>query len=427
MRSAVLEGRGIAALDASAWSQLSARALASNPFYGRAHVLAGLETIENRALRAVAVWRSPTELSGLFPFHVRGVLPFPWPVAEAAANRYQFCGQPLVDANGAAETIGTWLDTMRAAGVPRFWSLGDFDLGSPLVPTIGTAAARRGLSIHVVGQYRRPRLTRTAGGFAAHVDEVIPHRRLREIERSLRRLREAGTLTFERATDAALVAQRVEDFLALEHAGWKGRQGTSFLSRPADAAFARAAYRDATIDSLLLDGKPIATSINLAAGRTAFTPKCTYDERWRRHAPGLVLEHLAIERFYEDTRFDEMDAATTVDGHVVSEFWNDSKRMGRLILGPADWRTEMLVRIAELRLALQASARQVVAQSKRPAAQPAGAPVQVLARARSGTARLLTAIRASMGGLFALAMLALPGILIGIKRHEPLAYGIAGL
>lgn len=36
----------------------------------------------------------------------------------------------------------------------------------------------------------------------------------------------------ERASDPQAVRQRLEDFLALEHAGWKGERGTSFLSSP---------------------------------------------------------------------------------------------------------------------------------------------------------------------------------------------------
>src|SRR5690606_10341077 len=132
---------------------------------------------------------------------------------------------------------------------------------------------------------------RLPGGLQEHIETVIPRRRLRELERSKRRLAELGTLAFERVSDRPGVARRLEQFLALEHAGWKGRNGTSFLSLPGHAEFARAAYRNAIVDSLLLDGEPIAISINIAAGRTAFTPKCAYDERYRRHAPGLVLEY----------------------------------------------------------------------------------------------------------------------------------------
>jgi hypothetical protein len=107
------------------------------------------------------------------------------------------------------------------------------------------------------------------------------------------------------------------------------------------AAFARKGFGGqpgreglATADSLLLDDQPIAVSLNISAGRTAFTPKCTYDENYRRFSPGLLLEYMVIEAFYAEGRWDDMDAATVADGHVIDGFWNGSKEMADLMIVP---------------------------------------------------------------------------------------------
>lgn len=423
MQATALDGTALATLDDAAWNGLATRALAENPFYSRAHVLAGLSTVDCRtALNALVVRRNNGELAGLFPFKKRSIFALPSPIAESAANLYQFSGLPLVDADDAEAVVAAWLDAMGNTGVPGTWSLADVDLDSPLVGVIEDICARRGFAVHAIGRYRRPSLTRQAGGIDDHIARSIPKRRLRDIERNLRRLGEAGEIAFERADEPRLVEQRLEAFLAMEHAGWKGRTGTSFLSSPSSAAFARAAYRDAVIDSLLLNGEPIAISINIAKGRTAFTPKCTYDEAWRRHAPGVVLEYLAVRAFYADERFDAMDAATTVDGHLVSELWNGSKPMARLVIGPADWRTRLLARSWESGLALRDKAKRLSDGIGRNGWLPG-----VAARLRTRTGQVLSGLRGRYDGLLAGVLVALPTVAAGIKRHESLAYGLAGL
>lgn len=350
VRTHVLDAAGIAALDADAWDRLSASALCENPFYARQYVLAGLTTIDKAAgVKAVCVTDEHDELIGLFPYRSRIVPPLAWSVALSAANLYQFSGHPLVARDRAAEVVGVWLDTVAAGTTPRFWMFSHFDLDGPLRRLIDSACTDRTMSTAVAMPYERAYLTRIADDFTAHCARVIPKKRLKDIQRNLRRLNECGDLTFERASDPVEVRQRLEQFFVLEAAGWKGDYGTAFLSAKDHELFARQAFGDMSngqarcvIDSLLLDGEPVAMSINISSGSVAFTPKCAYHERWRRYGPGLILEYLVVERFYAEREFTEMDAATIAVGHVVRDLWGAEKTMGCLIVGPANWRTRML-------------------------------------------------------------------------------------
>lgn len=345
-----LDTAGIKALDAADWDRLSAAVLTDNPFYSRQYVLAGLGSVEPGAgLDAVAIRNGAGRLVGLFPFRKKHLLPFLWPVARGAENLYQFSGMPLVEREAAPAVVDVWLDGLLAKATPAFWVLGNFDSGGPLKGLIEASAASRGLATRLVVPYPRPHLTGLPGGMAAHASEVIAKGRLKDIQRNLRRLREMGEVVFERATVPALVRSRLEQFLAMEQAGWKGQGGTAFMSDERHADFARRAFAGAagmeglaSIDSLLLDGQPIAMSINIASGNTAFTPKCTYDEDLRKYGPGLALEYLIVERFYAAGEYDDMDAATTTGGHLVLGLWDAQKPMGRLIVGPAGWRTDLL-------------------------------------------------------------------------------------
>ena len=64
---------------------------------------------------------------------------------------------------------------------------------------------------------------------------------------------------------------RFEEFLALEQAGWKGRQGTALASSAVTAAFSREALFNlaeagkARIDSLRVGDHPVAILVSLIA------------------------------------------------------------------------------------------------------------------------------------------------------------------
>ncbi len=344
---AVLDATGLAALEPAAWDALSAAALVENPFYARQHVLAGLATIDRGAgVRVVAVSTAEGALVGLLPFGHRGLVPMPG-TAFGAANRYQFCGTPLVHRDHAEAVVGTWLDLV-ARGLPHgLWVLPDIDLATPLARLIRDGAAARGMASRPVNAYQRAFLTRQPAGFEAHLGTVLSKNRLKDVRRTMRRLHELGTIRLEHLCEPEPLAARLEDFLRLEHAGWKGEKRTSLLSRPADAAFARQAYAAplAAIDSLLLDGTPIAMKLSIRTGDTAFTPKIAYDERQRKLGPGMALEYALIEAFYATDTPGAVDAAATAEGHSALNFFNGHKDMATLIVGRSAWLVGLLGRL----------------------------------------------------------------------------------
>ena len=96
-------------------------------------------------------------------------------------------------------------------------------------------------------------------------------------------------------TESPAVRRTLEQFLAMEAAGWKGRQGTALLCDPCEAAFMRdavGALADqgrASIHALALDQRPVSMQIVAHAGRAAFTWKTAYDERFQDFSPGMLL------------------------------------------------------------------------------------------------------------------------------------------
>jgi CelD/BcsL family acetyltransferase involved in cellulose biosynthesis len=340
----VLDVNGLRQLGAAQWDELSRCSIDDNPFYARSYVLAGLDTIDDKTgLRAVAV-RDRGTLVGLFPFQRKW---WPFEQAIAAANVYQFSSQPLIHRDHAPAVVAAWLDAVQERRIPRRWTFPNICHSSHFLRHCQSLGGAGMLDLIPSGCYGRARLTRLHDGFDTHLRAAVSKSRVKDIQRSIRRLSEAGTLGFERQREPEVIARRIEDFLLIEHSGWKGRAGTSFLANDAHAEFARQAFRRegaacTSVDTLTLDGQPIAISINLQTGDTVFTPKCAYDEAFRKFSPGLVLEYLVLEAFYRDGECIEMDSATTVGDHVIQGLWNCEKPMTTMLIGPQGLKTRLL-------------------------------------------------------------------------------------
>lgn len=97
----------------------------------------------------------------------------------------------------------------------------------------------------------------------------------------------------------------VERFLALEASGWKGRARTAMLSLPGESDFFRevcARFRDRgrlRMLSLEAGDTTVAMRCDVAAGEGLFSLKTSYDERYARFSPGLLLEIDSVTTFHE--------------------------------------------------------------------------------------------------------------------------------
>ena len=351
-----LDRDGIAALPEAQWDELVAHALVENPFYSRMQVMAALESVDsNKRVRALAFHGANGALAGLFFFQPRSKVPAPFPVANSLTNNYLLNGIPLIHRDHAAGVVEAFTEAVRSGSAPRLWAFDDVHMDSPLASLLQTSAKAKNLAVTSALPYERAFLTRLPGGFDAHLNEVLSKNRLKDVRRTMRRLGEAGTIALEHVEEPALLAERLEQFLALEHAGWKGQMGTSFLSHDADAAFARKGYGGglASVDSLLFDGKPIAMKLSIRTGSIAYTPKIAYDEDFKKLGPGMALEYMLIEDFYASDRLSAVDAAATAEGHSALNFFNNQKPMAKLIIGRHGWQVRFLRRLHEGRETLK--------------------------------------------------------------------------
>jgi hypothetical protein len=125
----------------------------------------------------------------------------------------------------------------------------------------------------------------------------FPASTLKDLRRCRRRLEERGEVGFRirHGNDA------MQDHMRLEHAGWKGANGTSLLSSVEQAGFFRemsARFEESgaiVFAETLCDGKVIASSSNLLLGDTLNAFKIGWDPEFAKSSPGRLNEMSLLE------------------------------------------------------------------------------------------------------------------------------------
>ena len=326
-----------AAPDAAAWDDLFSRARTPHPHYARhvldAHRAAALLPHDLR----FATVRQGGRLAALLPFVMRrdvsglgGLVARPWlsPFVTASA--------PLVaDGSDQADALAAELEEASGGRAWR-WPLLPTDIGTG----VGLLAAMRarGWEVGTVASFERPVLDRRADHDAFLAGH--PHRgRFKDLRRRTRRLGEEGIVSYAVATHGPALAALVEAFLDLERAGWKGEAGTAMACRRDHAALARALFAAShgpvgvRADALNLDGRPIAVSLALVGEGTATLLKTAYDEAFRAHAPGLLLEAEIVLACHETAFADRLDSATLA-GSALENLYRDRATVAEVIALP---------------------------------------------------------------------------------------------
>jgi CelD/BcsL family acetyltransferase involved in cellulose biosynthesis len=142
----------------------------------------------------------------------------------------------------------------------------------------------------------------------------------RNLRKARNRAEEAG-VAFRILRGAEARAGLLEEFLALEAAGWKGREGTAIgASSEARAFYARLVGRAAGRGWLewhvvAVGGRPAAMHLAFRLGRTLLLHRIAYDETHARLAPGnLLFEHVLADAFAGRVT-DAVDCMTNMPWH----------------------------------------------------------------------------------------------------------------
>jgi CelD/BcsL family acetyltransferase involved in cellulose biosynthesis len=311
------------------WRALAEHALEPNVFYEPAFALAAAPVFHPQA-GALCVTTARGHLAGLIPLAVeQRRYGFSLPLLSVMVHPFGPLGTPLLARECAKAVIGTALDHLRYdEAMPRILRMPLLPDNGPFAAALECALRQRGLPFRQFNRHRRALLA-PGDPRARYLDRAIGTKMRKEFRRLRRRLSDLGTLTHGQATAAPDVARMLEQFLALERKGWKGRAGSAAAQRADILAFMRQAVGElaregkARADLLLLDDRPLAAIVSLRSGDTAWSWKIAYDEDFARYSPGVQAMLDLSQALLDDETLKRVDSCATPDHPMIDHLWRE--------------------------------------------------------------------------------------------------------
>jgi CelD/BcsL family acetyltransferase involved in cellulose biosynthesis len=300
--------------------------------------------LEDREVR-LAVIREGDEdrsrLRFLVPFSVeKPPVPLGVSIMRAWSSPFGPLGTPLIDNDDPVSVVEDLLDMLSRPHLklPKVLVLPDMRLEGPVASVLRTVALGRNLSFHETLKFERPFLDSRLDGEDYLKNSLRAHH-YREFRRLKRRLGDLGRLEYTVARQPDEIRRGVEAFLALEAAGWKGRERTAMAIDRYRAAFAREAVhglaeRDmCRVHTLTLEGKVIACLIVFIENGCAYTWKTAYDENFSAYSPGTLLMIEVTKTHLDDPNIMATDSCAVPDHPVMSRIWSERRAIGTLVIG----------------------------------------------------------------------------------------------
>jgi CelD/BcsL family acetyltransferase involved in cellulose biosynthesis len=316
----------VAALETE-WNRLAAEAAEPNAFAEHWFIAASLRTMAaGRDIRLIEARRGPRLIGLLLVEVARGYAHLPVRLVRNWSHDQAFLGTPLV---AAGEERAFWSAAIAALDAAD-WAPGFLHLSGLAEHGPVHRALTGGATVH-----REVRaFLESALDPEAYYAQAVRQKKRKEIRRLRNRLAELGPVEARRLDDRAALAGWCDAFLALEKAGWKGREGSALACAPQTESFFRetlaAAWDAGRLQFLRLDlcGRPIAMLVNFLTPPGSFSFKTVFDEAFARFSPGVLiqLENLAI---LDNPDIAWMDSCAAQDHPMIDSLWTERRAIVR--------------------------------------------------------------------------------------------------
>ena len=318
-----------------AWDRLAGHCSEPNVFAERWFVEASRNLELPADARMLSVW-SGDSLVGLLPVataHRYGRTPVAH--AENWLHHHAFLGTPLILAGHERTFWATVLSTFDGAR----WARGFFHMvglveNGPVHR--GLIAAAAGLGRPCVPVHRSERaFLESHLSPRDYYEQAVRKKKRKEIGRLTSRLREQGEIGFRTYWPSDDLDSWIDEFLALEAKGWKGKAGSALASRPETDAFFREAIRAAEKAARLqflrldLDGRAIAMLVTFVAPPGAFTFKIAFDEDHARFSPGVLIQ-LEYLKVLDRDDIGWSDSCAVENHPMINSLWMERRPIVRV-------------------------------------------------------------------------------------------------
>ena len=312
---------------AAEWTALAARTADPNPFAEHWFAAVALRTLgAGRDVRLLEARRGGRLIGILLVSIERGYAHLPVRFVQNWYHDHIFLGDPLV---AAGDERAFWFAILAA--------LGEADWAPGFLHLRGLAeggAVQRALAGDIVHRRLRAFLHSDLAP-KAYYERAVRQKKRKELRRLRNRLAELGPVEARELTGEDNLAEWCDSYLALEKAGWKGREGSGLACRPETERFFRetvaAAEAAGRLQFLRLDvgGRPVAMLVNLLTPPGSYSFKTVFDEDYARFSPGVLIQ---IENLNILERGDIgwMDSCAVDDHPMIDGLWTERRSIVRM-------------------------------------------------------------------------------------------------
>lgn len=321
-----------------AWSDLARQTSEPNIFYEHWFLLPALAHLDHsHDLQLFLLWSGEphdSQLLGLLPLgpHKRyGRWPVPY--VQNWMHHNCFLGTPLVRKGFESLFWEKLLSALDSSDWPGFLHINGMTINGPLDQALRAVCG---------GQKRRCDLVHSAARALLQSDlssddyqrATLRGKKRKEWRRLSKRLNEKGNLSYGQHLDGEGLDHWIDEFLELEQAGWKGKNGSALASAPETSAFFRQCVAGAAAAGQLerrdirLDGKPLAMLVNFLSAPGAFGFKTAFDEDYSRFSPGVLLQ-IENLKFLDLGKLEWIDSCAAQDHPMIDHLWSDRRHIGR--------------------------------------------------------------------------------------------------
>lgn len=326
------------------WDALAQDAAEPNPFAEHWCLLPALQHFDRAsAAQLLTVYDSPGQLIGIMPVarasHY-GRLPLGHVTNWTHPNAFH--GAPLVRQGSERAFWQAVLDAFgRLAWARPLVHFTGLTADGPLHRVLSEVMAVRGASCDVVHREIRA-LLKSELTPDAYWEAALRGKKRKELRRQMSRLGELGSVEFSSWHADEDVAPWIDDFLALEKAGWKGANGSALACAPDTMDWFRATIAGAAsagrlqIRAMTLDGQRVAMLINFVCGEGGFSFKTAFDESLARFSPGVLLQQDNLDLLNRPGLL-WVDSCAAQDHPMIDSLWRERRTIVRISVPLGGW------------------------------------------------------------------------------------------
>ena len=352
--------------DVERWTELARSAASPNPFYEPDFVIPAVEHFGGELELLVAL-NNPGDWVGLMPVERQRR----WGRLVGSAltgwkHPHCFLESPLLAPGFEDGAAATMIEAARReAGLIAF---DRFPAEGRSAAALSAACGALGVKPIAWKRFERAALKRRSED--DYVRSAMGGKHFRDLRRKSRKLEsELGSIVVvERAGDP----QAIDDFLALEAAGWKGNEGTALACGQGAEFFRAICERFAEAGRLQMlttraGDRIVAMQSALIAGEGLFCFKIAYDESLRRFSPGTLLMAETASEFHRRPELQWVDSCSKPNSEPIEHLWPDRRELSTVLVPGAGAKGSALSFEAKVGARLRATLRsdgQVASLSK---------------------------------------------------------------